>query len=249
MQTQWLASTWRRTMLVAALFAVLFTCAPQKIHALSASQLIALTNSQRTANGLPVLSYDDKLAASANTKAQHMIALGYWAHNAPDGTTPWVFVRNAGYVYTAVGENLAKDFSSDQAIVNAWMGSATHRANILNAKYHDIGIAVVDGLVDGKQTVIIVAHYGATAAVSNPRRLAPRSVATGSTPSTAQPSEGTKTHAVTKSKQVTATVSTSVPQTTQAAQPEKKPYERLLEQLAKFINRGSAQSIVLVLAQ
>lgn len=135
---------------------------PITASAMSSSVLIKLTNQQRTQNGLPTLNYNAQLTASAMAKAKHMIANNYWAHNAPDGTSPWTFMQANDYSYTAAGENLAKGFVTDDSTINGWMSSAGHRANILNGRYLDIGIAVVSGVFQGVETNLVVAHYGAS---------------------------------------------------------------------------------------
>jgi len=89
-----------------------------------------------------------------------MFAKDYWAHNAPDGTKPWSFILAAGYNYLHAGENLARDFTNPQAVVDAWMASPTHRDNIMNAHYQDIGIAVVDGQLGGVETTLVVQMFG-----------------------------------------------------------------------------------------
>ena len=64
-----------------------------------------------------------------------MIAKNYWAHNAPDGASPWSFFKNVGYRYLYAGENLARDFGDSASVVNAWMNSPTHRDNLLSGRY------------------------------------------------------------------------------------------------------------------
>ena len=90
-----------------------------------------------------------------------MLAKGYWAHFAPDGTSPWSFFLSFGYKYQYAGENLARDFSNANDAVNAWMNSPTHRENILNSKYKEIGIGVVEGNLAGVDTTVIVQFFGA----------------------------------------------------------------------------------------
>lgn len=160
----WLFSAWRRILLGGMLFVVAVFGMPLKAQAIGASELISLTNIERSKNGLPALAYNGRLASSAYAKAQDMLAKGYWAHTSPDGLSPWTFVSATGYAYVAVGENLARDFSTDGGVMAGWMGSAGHRANVLNPGYRDIGIAVVSGSLNGSQTTLVVAHYGATAA-------------------------------------------------------------------------------------
>src|SRR4030042_1476724 len=77
---------------------------------ISPSEVISLTNSQRAANGLSPLSENSALDSAALAKGNDMIAKGYWAHFAPDGTSPWSFFTSFGYKYRYAGENLARDF-------------------------------------------------------------------------------------------------------------------------------------------
>lgn len=124
------------------------------------AQIIEITNQKRTEAGLPPVVYNDQLSDAARRKAADMFAKDYWAHNAPDGTKPWSFILAAGYNYLHAGENLARDFTNPQAVVDAWMASPTHRDNIINAHYQDIGIAVVDGQLGGVETTLVVQMFG-----------------------------------------------------------------------------------------
>jgi len=133
---------------------------------ISADQLVALTNQQRTANGLPALSVDARLVNSSNMKAQDMFTKDYWAHNSPDGTTPWYWFGQAGYSYSYAGENLAKDFDTSSGVMDGWMASSGHRANILSPNYTNIGITVMNGTLLGAPTTLVVAHYGAPVAAA-----------------------------------------------------------------------------------
>jgi hypothetical protein len=90
-----------------------------------------------------------------------MLAKGYWAHFAPDGTSPWSFFLSFGYKYKYAGENLARDFPDAASAVNAWMNSPSHKENILNSNYSEIGIGVVEGNLAGADTTIIVQFFGA----------------------------------------------------------------------------------------
>ena len=89
-----------------------------------------------------------------------MFAKGYWAHVSPIGTEPWYFITKSGYKYQHAGENLARDFSNPKDIVDAWMASPTHKQNLLDARYQDIGIAVMDGYINGVETTIVVQMFG-----------------------------------------------------------------------------------------
>lgn len=128
------------------------------------SEVVRLTNEKRAASGLAPLTLNQTLSSAAYTKGRDMIDRDYWAHIAPDGTQPWKFFNDFGYRYKYAGENLARDFSSANAAVEAWMGSPTHRENILNPKYKEIGIGVVEGDLAGVDSTVIVQFFGATAA-------------------------------------------------------------------------------------
>jgi hypothetical protein len=97
-----------------------------------------------------------------------MFAKNYWSHDSPGGKTPWDFISASGYVYATAGENLAKDFDTSYGVVNGWMGSTGHRTNILNSSFKDTGIAVVNGVLQGSETTLVVALYAAPKAVSTP---------------------------------------------------------------------------------
>lgn len=124
--------------------------------------LLSDTNAQRSADHEAGLTLNDQLSAAAQAKANDMVQHNYWAHNAPDGRTPWSFITAAGYNYQAAGENLAYGFDNAGDTVTGWMNSPTHRANVLNANYKDVGFGVAQSpnyQGQGPET-IIVAEYG-----------------------------------------------------------------------------------------
>jgi len=123
-------------------------------------EVVRATNETRVAAGLPALSYNEKLADAARRKAANMFAENYWAHISPSGKNPWVWFAEAGYRYTFAGENLAKDFGDTSRMMSAWMNSPTHRDNIINPKYKEIGLAVVPGTLQGADTVLVVQLFG-----------------------------------------------------------------------------------------
>jgi hypothetical protein len=92
-----------------------------------------------------------------------MMLKNYWAHISPDGTTPWHFINDSGYAYSAAGENLAKDFNISSGVIAGWMGSPLNRDNVLNPTYQDVGYAVIDGSLVGSETTLVVAMYGSPA--------------------------------------------------------------------------------------
>lgn len=124
------------------------------------SNIIALTNQERAASGLNTLNVDSRLSAAALAKANNMFEEQYWDHFGPNGETPWQFIRAEGYNYVYAGENLAKGFQTAEGVHEAWMASPTHAANIMSANYKDIGVAVVQGVLLGKQTTLVVQMFG-----------------------------------------------------------------------------------------
>lgn len=145
---------------------------------LSASQLLQATNSERSKDHESSLQLSDKLAAAAAAKAADMVQKNYWAHESPSGETPWQFIVASGYSYNEAGENLAYGFSSADGVLDAWMHSPEHRANILDADYSEVGFGVAqspDFTGHGPQT-IIVAMYGAPSAFSVSATVQPHAV-------------------------------------------------------------------------
>jgi hypothetical protein len=125
----------------------------------TAQQVIALTNEDRSALGLSKLSTDAQLMQAAMDKARDMFAKGYWDHYGPNGETPWQFIRGEGIEYTVAGENLGKGFSDVQKLNQAWLNSPAHRANIVKPEYNEIGVAVMDGMLEGKQVTLVVQMF------------------------------------------------------------------------------------------
>ena len=127
---------------------------------ITVEKILYYTNQKRKENGLPPLKLNKKLSEAAKAKALDMFAKNYWSHYAPDGKTPWEFILSAGYEYEYAGENLAKNFMFSKDVVEAWMRSKTHRENILKKEYTDIGLAVVNGVLNGEETTLVVQLFG-----------------------------------------------------------------------------------------
>lgn len=127
---------------------------------ISSEQVIALTNQERTTQGLSPVTYSEVLSRAAEAKARDMFTNQYWAHTSPTGKEPWAFITEAGYTYRVAGENLARDFAVSDQVVAAWMASPTHRANIVSERYKEIGVAVVNGTLEGVETTLVVQMFG-----------------------------------------------------------------------------------------
>ncbi|MCK5084465.1 MAG: hypothetical protein KAQ64_02325 [Candidatus Pacebacteria bacterium] len=128
---------------------------------ISAGEMINLINQSRMEAGLSSLSVNEKLAEAAKKRASDMFEFQYFDHNSPSGLTPWDFIRSAGYDYSYAGENLAIDFVTASGAHQALMESSSHRENILNSNYSEIGIAAIEGTFDGNNSIIIVEEFGA----------------------------------------------------------------------------------------
>lgn len=119
------------------------------------------TNSARATENLPPLAINPTLNDIAERKLQDMFFYQYFDHVSPTGIGAGDLAKKTGYEYIVIGENLAMgNFSDDAALVTAWMESPGHRENILNARYKEIGIAVRQGLYEGKLTWIAVQEFG-----------------------------------------------------------------------------------------
>ncbi len=162
---------------------------------ISVAGLNAASNQQRANNGLAPYTLNGALNVAATNKAADMFADNYWAHTAPDGTTPWWFINNAGYSYSSAGENLAKNFMTSSGVVNGWMNSPGHRANVLNSGFVDVGYGVMNGILQGQEVTLVVAMYATPAAAPAPApaptpasaaTTAPPPASTPSTPATAE---------------------------------------------------------------
>lgn len=130
------------------------------------SVLTDLANTERTTYGLTQLSYNSLLEQAAQAKANDMATKGYFSHNSPDGVTPWQWVKEAGYNFAYAGENLAVNFTESINVNRAWMDSPGHRANILNNKFTEVGIATAKGMYKGRETIFVVQMFGRPAASS-----------------------------------------------------------------------------------
>jgi len=119
-----------------------------------------LTNQERANLVLPLLKRNPILDQAAQLKANDMAVNGYFAHNSPTGITPWYWFGQVGYLFTYAGENLAVHFSDSDEVVSAWMASPTHRANIVNSNYTEIGIGTARGIYQGYETVFVVQLFG-----------------------------------------------------------------------------------------
>ena len=108
-------------------------------------EVVRLVNEIRAENGLQALTYDWELSRVARYKSKDMKVSGYFSHTSPTYGSPFQMIKNFGITYRSAGENIAKGYATPQAVVNGWMNSSGHRANILNASFNRIGVGYVAG--------------------------------------------------------------------------------------------------------
>lgn len=131
----------------------------------TASVLVDLTNESRLAYNQEPLARNSVLDQAANLKAEDMATNGYFSHNSPTGITPWHWFKQAGYAFLYAGENLAINFTDATEVRNAWLASPTHRANLLDVKFREIGMATVSGVYKDGPTIYVVQLFGTPAKV------------------------------------------------------------------------------------
>ncbi|TQS70611.1 hypothetical protein DX933_17785 [Ornithinibacillus gellani] len=107
-------------------------------------EVVELTNKERANYGLKPLQIDENLSKVAREKSRDMAVNGYFSHNSPTYGSPFDMMKNWGIQYNSAGENIAKGQRTPQEVVNAWMNSEGHRANILNGSFTHIGVGYVE---------------------------------------------------------------------------------------------------------
>jgi hypothetical protein len=152
------------TFVGANLHAILWQSSSWLVSTVLPAVVVQLTNAERSDLSEAPLSRNATLDEAARMKAQHMAKNEYFAHYAPDGTSPWYWFDQAGYSYAHAGENLAIHFTDSTEVVEAWMDSPTHRANIVSGKYTEIGVGTAKGMYEGYETVYVVQLFGTPAA-------------------------------------------------------------------------------------
>jgi uncharacterized protein YkwD len=130
------------------------------LSAIYGAVLVNLTNQNRAKANISELKINPLLEKAAQMKANDMASKGYFAHNTPDGKTPWYWFEQAGYKYTYAGENLAVNFENSEDVETAWVNSPGHFLNIMNPKYTEIGIATSTGMYKGRQAIFVVQLFG-----------------------------------------------------------------------------------------
>jgi hypothetical protein len=141
---------------------------------MSVGELLRVTNDYRSRHNAGPLVNHNYLNDAAQAKALDMAKNDYWSHNTPSGEEPWLFITNANYLYLNAGENLAYGFATSRETIAGWMNSPTHRENMLDSNYTEVGFGFVNSdnyVGNGKQT-IVVAMYAKPAPGNTPASVA-----------------------------------------------------------------------------
>ena len=160
----------KRILLVALLMLVAMTAAAiEPSNEITAENVLRLMNDYRAEEGLAPLHADLLLVEAAGDRMRHMEDESFWSHQSPDGLSPFHWLNQRQYHYRAAGENLAYGFETARLLVQSWMESRGHRANILSANYEDCGIAIIDGSTlgpaTGKSVVVMFGRKSAAGSV------------------------------------------------------------------------------------
>ena len=138
---------------------LLLAATPALASDITRASVIAAMNDYRAQHHLPPLREDQRLDAAANDRMTDMEDQGYWAHESPEGRSPFVWLPAHGYEIHYAGENLACGFETTEMLVTGWMESPGHRANILSPNFEDCGIAIIEGMTmkrgAGKSIVVM----------------------------------------------------------------------------------------------
>lgn len=133
---------------------------PAELSAIISSNMISLINQSRVEAGVDPLKESPLLAQYAQAKGQDMIDQDYFTHDTPEGKRPWQWIDRSQFDYIYAGENLAMDFVTAEVVHAAFLKSPSHRRNVLNTKYQEVGIAVLEGELAGRQTTLLVEFFG-----------------------------------------------------------------------------------------
>ena len=140
-----------------ASYASASTTQVQAVSGLEGS-LLNLINQVRAQYGAPVVANNPSLTNLARSRSADMINRNYFSHTTPEGKNIFNILSENGIGYACAGENIYQcspaSNGSEQAIINSWLSSSSHRANLLNASYRQVGIGIIDG--GGKRVAVIV---------------------------------------------------------------------------------------------
>jgi uncharacterized protein YkwD len=107
-------------------------------------EFVSLMNAHRVSVGCAALEWDGRVAAVAQAHSEDMVERDFFSHTNPDGATPWDRLAGGGVTYSLAAENIAWGYTSGEAVLDGWLGSAGHKANIENCALTHHGVGLVD---------------------------------------------------------------------------------------------------------
>lgn len=164
------------TFAIANLQALLWISSDWMVSSILPAVIVDLTNKERGTESLGTLRRNATLDRAAQMKAEDMAKNEYFAHYSPTGVSPWYWFDEVSYTFVHAGENLAVHFTDSDVVVKAWMDSPSHRANIMNNSFTEIGIGTAKGTYKGTPTIFVVQLFG-TPAVAAPKTAAVATIA------------------------------------------------------------------------
>ncbi|MBI3337468.1 MAG: hypothetical protein HY005_02495 [Candidatus Staskawiczbacteria bacterium] len=129
--------------------------------------LVSLINQERSSLGFDPLIENQKLNEAALLKAKDILEKDYFSHQSPSGITPWYWFLKTGYIYKYAGENLAIGFLNSEDVYEAWANSVSHKENMINPNYKEIGTAVLTGDYKGNNATVVVQLFGSPEATND----------------------------------------------------------------------------------
>jgi uncharacterized protein YkwD len=130
------------------------------VPAFAKEEIASQTNIFRKLLGFEELKESPILDKAASQKLQDMIKNQYFAHTSPRGISPWYWFELNGYNYIYAGENLAIGFTTAKETVDAWIDSPSHKANLANPNFKEIGIAVAPAKIQNNEGFLVVQLFG-----------------------------------------------------------------------------------------
>lgn len=141
------------------------------LSSITEQNIIKLTNEERVNLGIPALATNELLTKAAFAKGRSIIESQTFQHDIGDRKfSNWV--KDVNYKYVYVGENLALDFTTSEGTIKAWLNSPSHKKNLLNDKFKEVGIAVIEDQFQGKNTILIVQIFGTQIIAPNSQVIA-----------------------------------------------------------------------------
>jgi uncharacterized protein YkwD len=141
-----------KKLLLASLLFMSFAAFGADSNEITPENVLRVMNEYRAQEMLPPLDLEKRLNMAAGDRMRHMEEEGFWSHTSPEGLSPFTWVKVRAYQFSKVGENLATGFETARVLVESWMESPGHRANIMSPDFEDVGISIIDGSTQGPAT-------------------------------------------------------------------------------------------------